>query len=154
MNVFVLTDKKNNTVLEIPTAACPKTWKRIQGSCYKFSSVRKTWLKAKSACENKGSKLAVVNSKAKLQALAQEVRRSSWIGLQRNKDNISVWLWVDGSRANYTYWNTDEPNNLDIEHCVHMYSYTGKWNNLNCDSLLHYVCEINGKINSENFIFR
>ena len=141
---------KINTVLEIPATACPNTWKRIQGSCYKFSSVRKTWLKAKSACEKQRSRsrLAVVNSKAKLQALAQEVRMSSWIGLQRNKNNISVWLWVDGSRANYTYWNTYEPNNLHNEHCVHMYSYTGKWNNLNCDTLLPYVCEIDGKINS------
>ena len=107
------------------------------------------WDAAKSACENLGSKLAVVNSEAKLRALAPKISMRAWIGLHRDPNNKSSWLWVDGSRVNYTNWNSGEPNNAHREHCVEIFAHSGIWNNMPCSKYLNYVCEINGKPESE-----
>lgn len=92
-----------------------------------------------------GSSIAVVDSEAEQQALAPRVLHGTWIGLHRDPMDKSKWLRVDGSRASYFNWNKDEPNNYNKnEGCVEM---RPKWNDLSCDSKLHYVCKITGESN-------
>ena len=128
---------------------CPKNWMHIQDSCYLISSGKLDWNAAKSACEAMGSKLAMVKSQAEQQALAPKLSQATWIGLRRNPNNKSRWMWVDGSQASYTNWNTGEPNNSGgTEDCAHFVNPAGssKWNDVRCSHQLFYVCETNDRL--------
>lgn len=67
-----------------------------------------------------------------------------WIGLtyttQMNKTN-TPWVWSNGDRLKIMRWNTDEPNDLDKEHCTHIIKGTKRWNNKKCDSKFAWICE-------------
>ncbi|XP_073249640.1 uncharacterized protein [Porites lutea] len=143
---------------DIPWRICPDNWIHLQGSCYQFSSKGLSWTAAKSACEAKGSKLAMVTSKAE-QTLVSKVSQNVWIGLRRDPKVHSRWLWVDGSRATYTHWHPGEPNDHGgNEDCTHMFPPAGKWNDRPCSSSLQHLCETNAFLHgygstSKSFIF-
>ncbi|XP_068754308.1 C-type lectin mannose-binding isoform-like isoform X2 [Montipora capricornis] len=126
---------------------CPREWQHINGSCYKVSSTSVNWNAAKSACEAMGSSLAMLKTHAEQQAVWRKVRERVWIGLHRNANDSSQWLWVDGSRVTETNWNTGEPNNHKgvPEGCAEMLSssYQGKWNDAPCSTTHLYLCEAN-----------
>ena len=122
----------------------------IQDSCYKISSTGTfNWNAAKSACEAMGSKLAMVKSRAEQQALAPKISEKTWIGLHRDRKDMSRWMWVDGSRARYTNWYSKEPNNLGgNEDCAHFWpsAHSRKWNDMRCSYKMYYVCETSGRL--------
>ncbi|KAJ7362200.1 hypothetical protein OS493_013298, partial [Desmophyllum pertusum] len=123
---------------------CSNNWVDMQGSCYKFFSTALNWNASKSACKKLGSKLVVINSQAEQQALGSKIpdAQLTWIGLYRDPNNESRWLWVDGTRPTYTHWDTGEPNNVQ-EECTHMNPKVQgwKWNDLRCTGSLPYICE-------------
>ena len=93
-----------------------------------------------------GSKLAMVTSQAEQQALASKISQNVWIGLHRDPNDNSRWMWVDGSRATYTHWNNGEPNDHGgNEDCTHMFPPAGKWNDMPCSYGLQYLCETKGR---------
>ena len=120
----------------------------MQGSCYKFSSKELNWNAARSACEALGSDLVVITSQTEQKALSSQIPDSqrTWIGMHRDPKDKSRWLWVDGSRPNYTPWNTGQPDGPHQE-CALMYSKENggwKWNDLECSASFPYVCETRG----------
>jgi len=112
-----------------------------------------SWIVAKSVCEALGAKLVVLNSLAENQAVGQNITRKlgTMIGLHRNPNNKSSWLWVDGSRATYSLpWNTGELNNPEGGDCVRMLPKAKgyRWKHIPCDTFhshIPYVCETRGK---------
>ncbi|KAJ7382018.1 hypothetical protein OS493_037661 [Desmophyllum pertusum] len=135
-------------VCETPIGVCPNNWVHMQGSCYKFISQAVNWNAAKSACETLGSKLVVINSQAEQQAISSKLpdaQQRTWIGLYRDPKDKSRWLWVDGTRPTYTYWNTREPSSLR-EECGEMYPKRSgrKWNDVTCTASFPYICETPG----------
>ena len=65
----------------------------------------------------------------------------TWIGLHRNSSNNSRWQWIDGSLAVYLNFANQSNKWNGTEDCVEMYPST-KWNVLNCNTSLHYSCEL------------
>ena len=66
----------------------------------------------------------------------------TWIGLDRDSSNNSRWQWIDGSLVVYLNFTSNQPNNWNgTEDCVEMYP-SRKWNVLNCNTSLHYSCEL------------
>ena len=125
---------------------CPNNWIHLQGSCYRVPSKSLSWTAAKSDCEAQGAKLAIVTSQAEQKALVSKISQKVWIGLWRDPNVHSRWLWVDGSIATYTHWSPGEPNDAGgVEDCAHMFPPAGKWNDLACSSSLKYLCETNGR---------
>ena len=87
----------------------------------------------------------MVKSQSVQQALAQKLGRSALIGMHRDPRDKSRWIWVDGTRVIYSHWNQGQPDNAGgYESCGMMYQ-SGKWNDLQCQYPLHYVCETNGE---------
>ena len=128
------------------TALCPSGWFEKLRSCYNLSEEVLNWQAAKKACENLNSTLAIISSEAEHQALKPYIRKKgelTWIGLQRNPRDKTRWLWVDGSRLNYSHWGDREPNNI-AEECVEIRpfgSHNGGWNDQECSDIIHYICE-------------
>lgn len=93
-----------------------------------------------------GSKLAMVTSQVEQQALASKISKDVWIGLHRDRNDNSRWMWVDGARATYTHWRNGEPNDQGgNEDCTHMYPPIGKWNDEPCSRGRQYLCETKGR---------
>ena len=96
------------------------------------------------------STLAVVDSEEKQMAITAELKvQSHWIGLYRDPENTSLWLWIDSSRLckGCGYWAAEEPNNYDgrFEGCGEMYFlYSGKWNDQTCSHKRRYICQKRG----------
>ena len=53
------------------------------------------------------------------------------------------WAWTDGSVVDYLSWDDDEPNNeAGNENCVDFNTRTKKWNDVNCNRLKNFICQI------------
>ncbi|XP_059912938.1 layilin isoform X1 [Gadus macrocephalus] len=137
--------------------------------CYKlayFSDPRRrlNFVEAEQACRRDGGELLGVESASEQQVIEQlisEIRPTDgdfWIGLRRNHgdqesslDCSSLYYWVDGSKATYRNWHTDEPS-CGYEVCVVMYHqpsappsmgglYMFQWNDDNCETRNNFICK-------------
>ncbi|XP_002722072.2 low affinity immunoglobulin epsilon Fc receptor isoform X3 [Oryctolagus cuniculus] len=121
---------------------CPENWVHFQRKCYYFGEGSKQWIHARYACDNLQGRLVSIHSQEEQDFLSKHVsKRGSWIGL-RDLDIEGEFIWVDGSRMDYSNWNPGEPNNGGQgEDCVMMQG-SGLWNDAFCRSLLDaWVCE-------------
>ena len=93
-----------------------------------------------------GAKLAVVNSDAKQTAIQNQLNGNThWIGLYRDPEDTSNWLWVDGTQFCSGYWNEGEPNDVGgKEDCAEIRALK-LWNDAACTMYRRYVCELNGR---------
>lgn len=156
MTLNVLGTKQTNTSFPkifFISDLCPWAWFYIEGFCYKFSSQSLTWNSSKTACNNMESTLAVVDSGEKQIAIAAKLgSQNHWIGLYRDHEDTSRWLWIDSSQLckDCGYWSRREPNNLNkAEGCGEMQSWDdGKWNDRNCSRKLRYICQKRGRYHS------
>ena len=84
----------------------------------------------------------MLDSRAEQQGIGWKWGIKTWIGLHRDSSNNSRWQWIDGSLVVYLNFTSNQPNNWKgTEDCVEMYP-SGKWNDLNCNTSLHYSCEL------------
>ena len=131
------------------SGSCPQAWIYLQGFCYKFSFQSLTWNASKTACRNMDSTLAVVDSEEKQIKIAAELKNPEyWIGLYRDPEDTSRWLWIDSSRLckDCGYWGRGEPNNMNKdEGCGVMKSrFSGFWNDQSCSQKIRYICQKRG----------
>ncbi|CAH3186199.1 unnamed protein product, partial [Porites lobata] len=122
--------------------SCPHYWTPHQSSCYKLSSNTLEWIAAKFACKALGSNLAMLDSPTEQREIGWGNR--TWIGLHRDSSNNSRWQWIDGSLAVYLNFANQSNKWNDTEDCVEMYP-SRKWNVLNCNTSLHYSCELSSE---------
>nr|XP_006813569.1 PREDICTED: macrophage mannose receptor 1-like [Saccoglossus kowalevskii] len=129
---------------------CPAGWSVYLNRCYymndKDGSI--TWSDAKTACEDKGGMLVVIDSSGVNDYVTSLTDSSTqqlfWIGLH-DVVNEDAFIWVDGvflDDYGYVNWGTDQPDNYnDDEDCVDIQN--GKWNDLPCSSTqpTGYICQ-------------
>ena len=96
------------------------------------------------------STLAVVDSEEKKFAIAAKLPKAlnHWIGLYKDPEDTSRWLWIDSSRLceGCGYWSSGQPDNYKgNEGCGEMrYWDSGRWNDRNCLVKLRYICQKRG----------
>ncbi|XP_039630077.1 deleted in malignant brain tumors 1 protein-like [Polypterus senegalus] len=127
--------------------SCENGWVTHSGRCYKFFTGKKSWIDAELHCLSLGGNLAsVLNSSANkfITSLIKSRDVTSpvtWLG---GSDAVreSTWLWTDGSRWNYSNWNSGDPNNAGgNEKCIHInFKVQGGWNDKDCTELYPFVC--------------
>ena len=60
-----------------------------------------------------------------------------------DKSREGVYRWSDGSLAEFTAWDEDEPDERDDHDCVLMRAYTTwKWSDYKCGSTATFICEL------------
>ncbi len=53
--------------------------------------------------------------------------------------NRDIFMWSDGWRTTYLNWG--QQNNQNEQSCVQMNVTNGKWDAINCDMSLPYMCK-------------
>ncbi|XP_077621841.1 C-type lectin domain family 17, member A isoform X2 [Crocuta crocuta] len=120
---------------------CPEGWLPFEGKCYYFSPNTKSWDEARKFCQENYSHLVIISSFAeqKFLAKAHGSPRIYWLGLN-DKDREGDWRWLDGSPVTLSFWEPEEPNNINNEDCASM-NKGGTWNDLSCDKTTYWICE-------------
>lgn len=146
----------------VTTYSCPTnlsaTATTVYGTkCYAYYANALSWSNAKTACNNVGGQLAVIDSSGKDSAIASIATTDVWFGAADNGSLITgssegTYYWITGTAfwdgaaigGAYTNWETGEPNDFGFnEDCALKYTADGKWNDYVCGNGRHYVCEIN-----------
>ncbi|XP_039631401.1 lectin-like [Polypterus senegalus] len=107
----------------------------------------KTWVEAEAFCLNLGGHLASVHNADANKYITSFIKSKdssgpvTWLGAS-DCQQVSVWLWTDGSKWDYTNWNKGEPSNgNNVERCLHInYAVENGWNDDNCVSEYPFVC--------------
>ncbi|KAL3841963.1 hypothetical protein ACJMK2_020039 [Sinanodonta woodiana] len=129
---------------------CGDGWLQRGNSCYHISHDLQEWFHAATICAFDGGYLVEVNDADEGHFLEQQVKLfnlpkdGAWLGATDNvlKRN---WVWAHSntllSSRPYTHWAPGEPNNLGgNENCLILYN-NGFWNDLDCGTIFHYICE-------------
>ena len=123
---------------------CHDGWRYFQGYCYRKVSSCDSWNNGESQCTTLGANLPSVHSQEKnvfIQTLHSG--ENGWLGLS-DINTEGTFVWSYGTRLNFTYWDTRQPNNVHNEDCVHtlgsLQDYKYKWNDVNCWSCHKYSC--------------
>ncbi|XP_073822440.1 uncharacterized protein [Musca autumnalis] len=103
-----------------------------------------TWFAASNNCLNRGMVLVAIDSSEKhqqLETIKDDLHERSWTGGLRTTNDQFRWIFK-GQSFNYTNWSKKQPDNdKNIEDCVEVLSHEMTWNDLNCNTLLGYICE-------------
>ena len=99
-------------------AACREGFLGFRNKCYKFSTEKKTWNEAITACRNLvgNCDLVKINDVAENDFVTKKASpHNTWIGLNDiKKEGRSTW--ADGSTAIFTQWGPGEPNDVSDVH--------------------------------------
>jgi len=109
------------------------------GNSYKFHSERLTWDAAQDVCAKECAFLAMEKSDATHSYIMQSYHKHMWLGVT-DKAKEGVFLYVDGTPVQKTYWAKREPNDLRGEDCVERLT-TGQWNDQSCSDRLSFLCQ-------------
>uniref|UniRef100_A0A7N8YIP1 C-type lectin domain-containing protein n=1 Tax=Mastacembelus armatus TaxID=205130 RepID=A0A7N8YIP1_9TELE len=63
---------------------------------------------------------------------------TGWIGLNRDPDNTTAWMWSGGGILTYQNWDSGQPNN-GRETCVQLMS-NRKWNDAGAAAYFPFYC--------------
>lgn len=127
--------------------SCPSDWHPDGSRCIRFVSIPQSWSDSEQNCLALGGNLASVNNLLEyqfMQALTKNTNGhlpDTWIGgFDAVKEGL--WMWSDGSRFDYTNWNTGEPNNAgEGEDCLQMNAASEKlWFDVPCEWKFTSLC--------------
>uniref|UniRef100_A0A3Q3F3G4 C-type lectin domain-containing protein n=1 Tax=Labrus bergylta TaxID=56723 RepID=A0A3Q3F3G4_9LABR len=119
---------------------------------FHYIDLKLNWLDAQHYCREKYNDLATIQSMEDIIQLKNQVQVSgfTWIGL---RDHPNSWFKVMGIDANswrwsvtgetsqngYQNWFSTAPDNVYLEYCI-VIDGAATWNDVNCDTLLSFVC--------------
>ncbi|XP_013379720.1 perlucin [Lingula anatina] len=127
---------------------CPLGFVELGGSCYYFSTAKKTWPQAQEHCQSLSANLATITTKAENEMIAANLSDSVpywWIGAN-DRESEGRWVWVaTNATLTFTNWMKGEPNNAfeGTEHCGMIYwkKEKNQWNDIGCTRNFQFVCE-------------
>ncbi|XP_053548858.1 pulmonary surfactant-associated protein D-like [Bombina bombina] len=105
------------------------------GALANFNDARLTCMKA-------GGQLASPRNEEEDKAVAailQQYNTVAYLGIN-DLQTEGEFRYPNGEIIGYTNWNINEPNNIEEEDCVEMFS-NGNWNDKNCNEPRLIICE-------------
>ncbi|XP_056869259.1 collectin-12-like [Takifugu flavidus] len=138
-------DEAVNPTLWAP--GCPLEWLNHRDKCYFFSKDLHSFDDAKTSCELMSASLLIINDKEEQKWLRKQVQGKGyfWMGLT-DKDEESVWRWLDGTQPAFTMWKPGQPDNWNHGHDISGEDCAGLihealWNDFFCEDLISYICQ-------------
>jgi hypothetical protein len=114
------------------------------GHTYLACSTPLSWNDARSACRERGYRLASVESLEEALYLDTAIAGNAWIGAT-DANVEDVFTWDNGSTATFSHWHPKEPNDeTHDQNCVeivHGGPNLGRWNDNACTILNDWLCE-------------
>ena len=114
-------------------------------SCYYLVQQSMSQSDASAACNVLGSHLAVITSAAENAAITnylQTTGYTNWVHLGATDNAVEgTYVWETGEAFVYLGWEIGQPQGGSSENCC-VTRYDGKWHDVNCNSLVGYLCEI------------
>ncbi|XP_031148284.2 lactose-binding lectin l-2-like [Sander lucioperca] len=137
----------DGNLVELLRGNCPMFWFSFNGRCYKYVATRLTWADAELHCVSQGGNLVSIHSLEEENFIKSLIKNFdhaqgfTWIGLSDIHKEGS-WMWSDGCKVDYVYWDAGEPNNSGgNEDCVHNnHDRNLKWNDRPCSVTIPSVC--------------
>ncbi|XP_041376739.1 C-type lectin BML-2-like [Gigantopelta aegis] len=113
--------------------------------CFKVFNVTKTMSDARDLCNQSGSRLIVLDTAEKNDAVSAYIvanigQYNYYIGLT-DEDHEDVFVWEDGSVVSDKKWMSGEPNNSGNANCVILKVKNTLWNDIPCSRKRRYICE-------------
>ncbi|CAH1783868.1 unnamed protein product [Owenia fusiformis] len=145
MNLKALTIKYQQMV-------CPNGFIRYETSCYKFSTMKATWVEANTYCSAMRASLVSIETPHENKFLIGHIKRqwptlglSFWTG-GNDLASEGQWTWVANLKPiRFGHWYVSQPDNggKGSEHCLELEKqYIYHWNDQPCHLLNHFICEI------------
>lgn len=109
---------------------------------YTVHPAKMTKDEAQAACSDMNSNLVSINSQEEMElinGLIKDCPKHHWIGFSDEVEE-GTWVWDDGSSADFTNWNNNEPNNRGGENCVAIKA-NQRWNDIRCNQREAFICE-------------
>ncbi|KAA8595412.1 hypothetical protein FQN60_012547 [Etheostoma spectabile] len=102
-------------------------------------------LAAYTFCQTAGGNLASIHSAEEHKFIRDYINQVSttntytWIGgFDAVKEG--TWLWSDGSKFDFTYFNAGQPDGGAVENCLLIYYGVTGWYDGPCGSIFSFVC--------------
>ncbi|XP_035688970.1 fibropellin-1-like [Branchiostoma floridae] len=119
----------------------------LDGYRYRTFTTERNYDQAQATCVSYGGHLAHIKSSRQQSVLANMAAvdggESYWIGLT-DRQSEGAWRWTDGTRAYYTNWSPENPDNGDgNQDCANLwnkYDFT-HWDDLQCDFWINFICQ-------------
>ncbi|XP_043930681.1 lymphocyte antigen 75 [Protopterus annectens] len=128
---------------------CDRDWLPYNGFCYFSPKNKESWDNASQICSDNNSTLISMHTLADVELVITSFHNDTvediWIGLR--SDNVSVhFMWSDGSKVTFTYWDRNEPNAaVNIAgNCVSYSGKLGRWHVKPCDEKFGFICKRKG----------
>ncbi|GFR95700.1 macrophage mannose receptor 1-like [Elysia marginata] len=150
------TEKAKFICEKFPSAPCLPGWieSKASGTCIKLFADQKSWENARAVCQANGGDLVKILDDDMNDFIWDQVSadlgHAYWMGLHdRQSEGIFVWL-DEPAKAQYTNWDSDQPNNLDSLHhidgqdCAEIGNdlvAEKKWNDRDCGIPTKFICE-------------
>uniref|UniRef100_A0AC34F046 C-type lectin domain-containing protein n=1 Tax=Panagrolaimus sp. ES5 TaxID=591445 RepID=A0AC34F046_9BILA len=131
-------------------ALCPAESFEWQTSCYFFHLNSSGFAAAEATCvQNNNGHLCSIHDGFTNSLLAQEADiyfhestvTDFWIGLT-NLMPGGNWTWTDGTKFDFSAWDSSEPKNATGNNCVTLSLSNGLWKADDCFKLKPFVCKI------------
>ncbi|XP_035697843.1 perlucin-like protein [Branchiostoma floridae] len=128
---------------------CPSGYVQFENRCFNFSTDKKTYTDARSACHAAGGRLAMPKDQLTNDFLVNEVWTRyispyiAWFGLT-DQVREGTWVWEDGTPlVGWSDWAPGEPDNYFNSDCAGWGSRSGlKWIDAESRINAYYVCEM------------
>ncbi|CAN9503894.1 unnamed protein product [Ophioblennius macclurei] len=134
---------------QLQRSGCPLFWYSFKGRCYQYVASHMEWADAELHCVSQGGNLVSIHSVEEQNFVASLIKNFdpeegvTWIGLS-DLHKESRWMWSDGSRVNFVFWGSGQPDNLgNYEHCAEVnWLPANKWNDSRCSHTFPSVCAL------------
>ncbi|KAJ8022986.1 Alpha-N-acetylgalactosamine-specific lectin [Holothuria leucospilota] len=145
------------------SSGCPPFWTLFNKYCYRFFGQRVSWQEANYNCQTYGSgnsfaNLVSIHSKEENEFVSNmfksytdntdptESGHEIWIGLT-DQDEEGTFVWTDGTSADFTAWQSGEPNGGSREQAVIMLHpnsvYYKMWRDVHMETRqVRYICKM------------
>ena len=108
------------------------------GNFYQYNTEPVQWTEAKKRCQNKGGRLAILNSNLASSFIEDKFPADTfWIGGQQKEKR---WYWVNGMEMSFKNRAWGQPDAGPGSFCAVKWK-NGPWHDIRCSISVPYLCQ-------------